>query len=157
MLEEQALVVGIEQDRALLEIVRRSPCGLCGQTKGCGISVLGRIFGHRNNVFRAFNPLNARVGDQVVVGVNERALLVTSLVVYGVPLLLVMMGAATGTWLAPAAGDAWALFGAGLGLALSFVWIKTHAMGRGLDTDYRPVILRAADNDSQIKICRGGH
>ena len=45
-----------------------------------------------------------------------------------------------------AAGDAWALFGAGLGLALSFVWIKTHAMGRGLDTDYRPVILRAADN-----------
>ena len=37
MIEESAIVVGLEQNAAMLEIVRRNPCGLCGQTRGCGI------------------------------------------------------------------------------------------------------------------------
>lgn len=157
MIEEQALVVGIEQDKALLEIVRRTPCGLCGQTRGCGISVWGRLLGHRNNVFQAVNQLNARVGDQVVVGVDEKALLASSLAVYGVPLALVLAGAAIGTLLAPSGGDAWPLAGAGLGLVAGLLWIKGHATGRGLDARYRPVILRPADTHSQIQICRRGN
>ncbi|OIQ86966.1 SoxR reducing system protein RseC [mine drainage metagenome] len=157
MIEEQALVVGIEQDRVLLEIVRRTPCGLCGQTRGCGISVWGRMLGHRNNVFQAVNQIDAKIGDQVVVGVEEKALLASSLAVYGVPLLLVLAGAALGTWLASSAGDAWPLAGAGLGLFFSFLWVKGHATGRSLDARYRPVILRPADTQSQISICHRGH
>ena len=157
MIEEQALVVGIEQDKALLEIVRRTPCGLCGQTRGCGISVWGRLLGPRNNVFRAVNQLNAQVGDYVVVGVDEKALLASSLAVYGVPLAMLLAGAAVGTVLAPAAGDAWPLAGAGFGLVAGLLWIKGHAAGRGMDVRYRPVILRAADTHSQIKICRRGN
>lgn len=150
MIEEQALVVGVEQDRALLEIVRRTPCGLCGQTRGCGISVWGKLLGHRSNVFQAVNQLNAQVGDQVVVGVDEKALLASSLAIYGAPLVLVLAGAAIGAWLAPSAGDAWPLAGAGLGLVASLLWIKGHGTGRGLDARYRPVILRPADTHSQI-------
>lgn len=157
MIEEQALVVGVEQDRALLEIVRSTPCGLCGQTKGCGISVWGRMLGQRNNVFQAVNQLNARVGDQVVVGVDEKALLASSLAAYGVPLVSVLAGAAIGSWLAPAAGDAWPLAGSGLGLVAGLLWIKGHAMGRGQDARYRPVILRPADPDSKIQTCRRGN
>lgn len=157
MIEEQALVVGVEQDKALLEIVRRTPCGLCGQTRGCGISVWGRLLGHRNNVFQAVNQLNARVGDQVVVGVDEKALLASSLAVYGVPLALVLAGAAIGTLLGPSGGDAWPLVGAGLGLVAGLLWVRGHAAGRGLDARYRPVILRPADAYSQIQICRRGN
>jgi sigma-E factor negative regulatory protein RseC len=156
MIEETALVVGIEQDVAMLEIVRRNPCGLCGQTRGCGTSAFGRLLGHRNNVFKATNPLNAQVGDQVVVGVDEKALLSSSLLVYGVPLSMLVAGALLGTLLAPEGGDVWPLIGAVLGLAAGLLWLKGHAMGRGMDARYRPVILRAAEPNSQIRICHRG-
>ena len=156
MIEEQALVVGIEADGALLEVVRRAPCGLCGQTRGCGASLFGRLPGHRNRVFKALNSLNAQVGDQVVIGVDEKALLASSLVAYGIPLALLLAGAVAGTWLAPEGGDAWPLAGAGAGLVAGLLWLKGHAAGHGLDARYRPQILRQADVHSPIKICHRG-
>lgn len=157
MIEERAAIVGIEQDRAMLEIIRRTPCGLCGQTQGCGISVWGRLLGHKNNVFRAENPINAQVGDHVVVGIDEKALLASSLAVYGVPLGMILAGAVSGTLLGPVGGDAWPLTGAGIGLAGGLLWLKGHAAGRALDTRYRPVILRPADDATQIQLCRRGN
>lgn len=156
MIEEQALVVGIDAESAMLEIVRRSPCGLCGQTRGCGVSVWGKLLGHRTSVFKAVNSLNARIGDHVVVGVDEKALLASSMTVYGVPLALLLVGAGVGSWLAPAGGDVWPLVGAAAGLVIGLLWLKGHAMARGLDARYRPVILRQADVHSQIKICHRG-
>jgi sigma-E factor negative regulatory protein RseC len=158
MIEEQAIVVGIDRDMALLEITRSKPCGLCGQTRGCGISIWGRLLGHRNNVFRAVNQINARTGDNVVVGVDEKALLAGSLAVYGIPLVFLLAGAAVGGMFAPIAGnaDAYALTGAIAGLALGLLWLRGHAMGRRLDGRYRPVILRSADSGAVVRMCQRG-
>lgn len=148
MIEEHAIVVGVDNDAAMLEVVRRTPCGLCGQTRGCGISIWGRLFGHRPNVFRAINKINAKVGDDVVVGIEEQAVLISSLTVYGIPLLTLLAGAL----LAAAVGDANhvdrnAVIGAVTGLVLGLMWVKGHTAGRTPDARYRPVILRAADNN----------
>ena len=78
MIEENAVIVGLENNLAMLEIIRRTPCSLCGQTRGCGISIIGRLFRHRNNVFKAINSVNATMGDEVVVGINEQALLMSA-------------------------------------------------------------------------------
>jgi sigma-E factor negative regulatory protein RseC len=145
MIEEHAVIVGIDGDQALLEIVRSKPCGLCGQTRGCGVSLWGRLLGHRNNVFRAENRINARVGDNVVVGVDEKALLAGSLAVYGVPLVLLLTGAALGGALLSSSfgADIGSLVGAVMGLALSMLWLRGHSARRGLPAKYRPVMLRA--------------
>jgi sigma-E factor negative regulatory protein RseC len=156
MIEEQAVVVGVDQDMALLEITRSKPCGLCGQTRGCGISIWGRLLGHRNNVFRAVNQINARTGDNVVVGVDEKALLAGSLAVYGVPLFFLLGGAAMGGMLAAGNADAYALTGAVGGLVLGLFWLRRHAAGRRLDGRYRPVILRSADSGAAVRMCQRG-
>src|SRR5687768_13337053 len=93
MIEENAIVISLEQDMALLEVVRRKPCGLCGQTRGCGISLWGRLLGHRKNIFKAVNQIDAKPGDSVVVGVEEQALLMSSLTFYGIPLFTMLTGA----------------------------------------------------------------
>jgi sigma-E factor negative regulatory protein RseC len=157
MIEERAVVVDVAQDMAMLEIVRRNPCGLCGQTQGCGISAWGRLLGHKNNVFRAGNQLNAQVGDHVVVGLDEKAFLASSLAMYGVPLALLLTGAVIGMLLGAANSDLSPLIGAGLGLAVGLLWLRGHAMGRGMDARYRPVILRSAEDHSQIRICHRGN
>lgn len=156
MIEEQAVVVGIEGGTALLEVVRRSPCGMCGQTRGCGASIFGKLLGHRNNVFKVENSLSAQVGDHVVIGVDEKALLASSVAVYGVPLVAMLAGAATGTLLASSGGDVWPLVGAGVGLSGGLLWLKAHSAAGGVSARFRPVILRQADVHSQIKICHRG-
>lgn len=158
MIEELAVVVGIERDQALLEIVRNKPCGLCGQTRGCGVSIWGRLLGHRNNVFRAANQISARVGDSVVIGINEKALLAGSLAVYGVPLFLLLAGAGLGSFLAPPEGsaDAHALAGAFAGLVIGLLWLRAHASGRAPDAGYRPVVLRFATAGVNLRVCQRG-
>jgi sigma-E factor negative regulatory protein RseC len=146
MIEESAIVVDLEQDVAKLEIVRRTPCGICGQTRGCGISLWGRLFGHRNNIFKAHNQINAKVGDSVIVGIEEQALLASSLMVYGIPLIAMLAGAllAGGIFADDAShSDRYAVIGSILGLALGLLWLKGHAAGRSMNARYQPVILRA--------------
>lgn len=146
MIEEQAVVVGVDQDKVLLEIIRDKPCGLCGQQRGCGISLWGRLLGHRTQVFRADNQINAQTGDNVVVGIDEKALLTSSLAAYGIPLLSLFVGAALGGSFAsaPSHVDAYAVVGAVLGLALGLLWLRGHSIGRGASGHYRPVVLRAS-------------
>ena len=101
MIEEHAIVVDVRKDEAMLEIVRQRPCGLCGKTRGCGISLWGKLFNH-TSVFKADNRIGATVGDNVVVGVEEHALLRNSMSIYGIPLAAVLAGALLG--MAAAAG-----------------------------------------------------
>ncbi len=146
MIEESAIVIGLEQDVAMLEIIRRTPCTLCGQTRGCGISLWGRLFGHRNNTFKARNQINAKVGDSVIVGIEEQALLASSLLVYGIPLVAMLAGAllATGIFADDIShSDRYAVIGSILGLVLGILWLKGHSAGRSMNAHYQPVILRA--------------
>lgn len=146
MIEELAVVVGTDGDKAMLEIVRSKPCGLCGRTRGCGMSLWGRLLGHRTQVFRAANEISARAGDSVVVGIDEKALLAGSLAAYGIPLLFLIAGAVLGGSLLPAAmhADARTAAGAAAGLALGLLWLKGYGAGRALHASCRPRILRLA-------------
>ncbi|MFA6178445.1 MAG: SoxR reducing system RseC family protein [Candidatus Methylopumilus sp.] len=156
MIEEHAIVVDVDNDTAMLEIVRKTPCGLCGQTRGCGISLWGRLFGHRSNIFKAANQINAKAGDAVIVGIEEQALLFSSMLVYGIPLAALLLGALLAGVLAPSElhADGTAMIGAALGLVLGLLWVKVHSAGRGLDARYRPVILRAGDKSAIILKCK---
>jgi sigma-E factor negative regulatory protein RseC len=154
MIQENAIVISTDQDIAYLEIVRNKPCGLCGQSRGCGISIWGRLFGHRSNIFKAQNTVNAQVDQMVVVGVEEQALLWSSLAVYGIPLALLILGAAVGSAVFSEAThpDRNTALGAALGLFLGYVWLKGHNQGSALDTRYRPVILGFAEPSSIVNL-----
>lgn len=155
MIEENAIVVSLEQDMAMLEVVRRTPCGLCGQTRGCGISLWGRLLGHRRNTFKAVNQIDAKPGDNVIVGVEEQALLVSSLIFYGIPLAAMLAGALlAGAVFADdtSHADRYAVIGAITGLVFGLLWLKGHNAGSSqYGRRYQPVILRA-DNGGGINL-----
>ena len=144
MVEEQAVVVDVDNEVAMLEVIRRTPCGLCGQTRGCGVSLWGKVFRHPPQILRAANQVKARTGDLVIVGIEEQALLKGSLLAYGVPLIAMMAGAliAMAFWTGQGNQDVGAVLGAALGLVIGLVWIKGHAAGYGLGSRSQPVILR---------------
>ncbi len=93
MIEEQAHVIEIKGNLLLLQAQTQSACGSCSVSKGCGTSLLAKVVGRKFTHFQAENNINAKVGDTVVVGIAEDALLKGSLMMYILPVLCMLVSA----------------------------------------------------------------
>jgi sigma-E factor negative regulatory protein RseC len=93
MIEETATVIAIEQGQLVLQVSTRTACGGCAAKKGCGTAALSGWLGRKMIHIRADNTVDARVGDEVVVGLGEDALLSGSVRIYLLPLLGLMLSA----------------------------------------------------------------
>ena len=87
MIEERARVIAVEDNQLLLEAETSTACNACAAKQGCGTSELSKWVGGKFTRFQAPNTVNARVGDEVVVGLAEEAMLKGSVFVYLLPLL----------------------------------------------------------------------
>jgi sigma-E factor negative regulatory protein RseC len=151
VIEETGKVVELEGAFAWIESERTTTCGGCAARKGCGTATLAKVLGKRRLRLRVVNQINARVGDNVVIGISESGLLRGSLAVYAVPLLGLFMGALIGSvldsQLFSAGSDTLSIAGAAAGFAAGLVWLKRFSRATGSDTAYQPVVLR-----QQIKL-----
>jgi sigma-E factor negative regulatory protein RseC len=154
MIEERAVILSLDNlsgiPSATLEIERKSACGLCGQTRGCGNSIWGKLFAHQSTAFKAQNRINAKVGQSVIVGINESALLKSALLLYILPLVTLFLGALLATKIIP--NDASAMVGAVLGLVLGLIWVKGHTISNSYFSLQQPVILRLAFQETVINV-----
>lgn len=119
MIEENGVVVDLKGEWAVVEPASSGGCSSCSASGGCGTASLARFFGQRKQQHYAHNPINAKPGDQVVMGLEEKALLTSSLMMYLVPLLAMIMGAIFfSQWFAESlqGQDAAALVGSVVGL-----------------------------------------
>ncbi len=98
MIEEQAQVIEIKGDQLILQAQTQSSCGSCAASKGCGTAVLAKVVGRKFTRFQAENNVNAKVGDTVMVGIAEDALLKGSLMMYIVPVLGMLVFALWGDY-----------------------------------------------------------
>lgn len=140
MTETAARVTRVQGDAAWVAGVASASCGACGG-RGCGSSLFGRLWHPQEPEFQVANPIGARPGDRVVVGLPEGALWRAALASYLVPLGLLLAGAVGGRELG---GEPGAVAGGLGGLALAAVWLVQR---RGRHP--APVILRRDDG--------GGH
>ncbi len=148
MIEEYAVVTERKEGYVMLEIERRTACGLCGQTRGCGNATWGKLLGHTQQSFAAENTIGANVGDSVVVGIDEHAMLGAVFYMYVVPLVTMLVAAVVTDVLTE--NQAYVLVAAISGLLLGFVWAKGHLAGFGgvqkmLNRQCRARVLRHAD------------
>jgi len=98
MIEEKATVIAIEGDDALVQTQRRSACQACSVKSGCGTSVLSKVIGQRVSQIKVHNILNVKIGDEIVLGINDNALVQGSLLVYTLPLILLLIFAVVGEY-----------------------------------------------------------
>lgn len=124
MVEEEAIVLKASKESVILEVVRSKPCGLCGQVRGCGNSIWGKIFSHRSGQIETLNNLNAKQGDYVILGIDETLMLKSSLMLYGVPILCMFLGMVIANSFVKEMNDFYSLVGAVTGLFLGVVVIK---------------------------------
>jgi sigma-E factor negative regulatory protein RseC len=153
MIEEYAIVTKSAGTTATLEIERRTACGLCGQKRGCGNATWGKMLGHDSHDFTAENQINAQVGDSVVVGIDEQAVLNSAFFLYVVPLVGLLIGTLLADYLFK--NQFYVILGAVLGLVLGFLWVKGHLIGHdksgvAFSKKYQAVILRLAEDEAEF-------
>lgn len=149
MVEEQAIVVSIDQSGVWVETQRQSACGSCAAKKGCGSAALEKMFGNKRNIVRVIGELPVKIGDHVVVGLEEDALVKGSMLVYALPILLIILFGYLGetilSGLLSMNSELASILGAGTGLLISFIWLNRFGLGISKNTRYQPVILRYSE------------
>lgn len=145
MLTETGRVVAVEDGALWVETIRQSTCGSCSAQKACGHGLMNKMADGRRAYIRVLvgdcDVSDCRVDDQVAFSVPENVILRGSFVVYLMPLLTMLAGAAGLAQVLPHWGDGAAAVGAIGGLVLGFALVRLHAALTRGNTDYQPVLV----------------
>ncbi len=151
MIEEIALVLNCDGEYADIETKPQSSCGGCASSGVCGAGVFSKVFGNRKTVVRVVNSISAKVGDQVIIGLQESVLSKVSLVFYMVPiismLLLAVLGQETAIRFGYESYDLFAISGGTIGLLVGLGLVRLFAKKIQGDSRYQPVLLRFATSE----------
>lgn len=145
MIEEQVQVIEIVGNQIILQGETQSACGSCSASKGCGTSVLSKVVGRKFTRFQVDNNINAEVGDTVVVGIAEDALLKGSVVMYIVPIVGMLALALLADYaLLSTTGSRDLIVAASgiLGLLLGSLSARWFFLRQSMSQAFTPVVLR---------------
>lgn len=140
MINETGTIIELKAaDVALVLCQKNSACAHCSAEGVCNPGDTGQA-----RSVQAYNPIGARVGDQVRLSVSTRSFLRSSFLLYIVPLIALIIGAVVGQEIAPLiengldANALSAIIGTGL-MATSFFVIRL-INSRLSKKDYMPQI-----------------
>jgi len=150
MIEESATVVGVDEAYAYVETECRAACGSCQSKAGCGTSLLAGLFKRRRNRIRVLNPIQARTGEQVIIGLPETAFLKASAAAYLLPLLGMLGFAVVGQVMARRfmlpGGELLSIAGGLLGFVIGLFLFKRQVQRQSEDPACQATILRQANS-----------
>jgi len=141
VIEENAQVIHTDSGVAWVEAKRESACGACKVRGGCGTSVLASVMGKRRNQVRALDPVGVKPGENVVIGLQERALVRASFNMYLLPLAGLFIGALLGQQL-DTEGEAWTIAFGLLGLLVGFGLVRLFYRRIRNNPVYQAVVLK---------------
>ncbi|MEJ2142497.1 MAG: SoxR reducing system RseC family protein [Gammaproteobacteria bacterium] len=146
MIEEVATVIDIHDGQVLLEAQRQSTCGTCAAKTGCGTAVFAKTLGKKSSQITTINTLNLQVGDRVLVGLHENALLLGSFMVYLIPIIGLFVFALIGQWFSQqwlnVENELWIIGFATAGFILALSFVKKFNRKIKNDSRFQPVLLK---------------
>lgn len=151
MIEQTATVVSVEAGYAWVVPQRRgSGCGGCSSSNACSSSGSTLALMRKDpQKMRVLNPLYARPGDEVVIGMQGEALIIYSLLAYLLPLVGLILAAILGNQiflLSGMSGELGAVLGGIAGL-IGGLRIANSISTRSLHSvEFQPVILRSKEH-----------
>ncbi|MGZ4981659.1 MAG: SoxR reducing system RseC family protein [Methylobacter sp.] len=141
MIEESAVVVKIENHQVWVESGQNSACGACLQKASCSTNAIGSVL--KKKTVPVDSDIQLKIGDQVMVAIDESLLLRASLLLYLMPLIALFSGAGAANWLLAdhASADLWIAGSAMLSFLIS-LWLINKAQGLLILSYARPVVVR---------------
>lgn len=99
MIEELATVAEVKDGKIWLETEIKSTCSSCVQSNSCGTSVIAKAFSGKKNLIGLDFDGHAKIGQQVLLAIEESAVLNASILVYLVPTIILLISALSSQYL----------------------------------------------------------
>lgn len=143
LVEGIAQVVAVDGDMAWLVPEQGTSCGGCASGSACGAKGIGTVASRLEaRRFQIINDTGLRVGERVVLGIHESALVRASITAYFIPLATLLIAGALAQW--AAGSDAVTMVAMLAGLVLG-LWLARLRAGRLLlKGELAPHVLRRA-------------
>jgi len=148
MIEQVAQVHAIDQTSVWLDTVRLSTCNSCSMKSGCGQRLMNQATDCKRSRIQLPLPshMSLQVGDEVVLGVPQKAFIKASLMTFAMPLVVMLLVAIAAQSLS--ASEPVIALTALLGLGLGLVLLRLYSRRIGASSNtaasnqWQPVILR---------------
>lgn len=142
MIEESGRVVAVESAAVWVETRISSTCSGCSVKSGCGQGLADRLgIRERRGLIRATCDLQLDIGDSVVIGIHESALLRGAVLVYLFPLLALFTSATIAAEMAMA--EPYVILAGAFGFFASCFVVRRRSQRVADDPALQPVVLRA--------------
>ena len=137
---EQGLVIRVDNTGTWVKTGKSEACESCSSKGAC--HTLG---GGKEVEVPVLNPIGAGIGDRIVLKMDSSRLLKATFLVYMFPILMLILGAGAGEWIARSAGidspALPALLGFGF-LAAGLLIMRVLANRLARKDEYRPRIVK---------------
>ena len=148
MIEQVAHVHAINPTSVWLDTVRLSTCNSCSMKSGCGQRLMNQATNCKRSRIQLPLPtqMSLQVGDEVVLGIPQKAFIKASLMTFAMPLVVMLATAIMAQALSASEPviALTALVGLGLGLALVRLYSRSLSTSNNTSASnqWQPVILR---------------
>ena len=144
LVEGYAQVVAVADGIAWFEPEQTTSCGGCASANSCGAKGIGTVAARLEaRRFALPNRDHLRVGERVVVGVSQRALVRASVTAYVIPLVSLLGAGILAQW--AVGNDLITLGGMCVGLVGGLVATRRHAQRLANRGELTPRYLRRAE------------
>jgi sigma-E factor negative regulatory protein RseC len=139
MVTEEGVIVKVKEDSVLVQPERSDRCEGCSAAF-CATDESGDL------IIEARDPIGAKVGQRIRLVIREERLIGYSFLLYGFPLISLLVGAFGGTWIGGLLGlgsgtDVLAV-GSALGLTvMALLFSKTLVRKLETSKSYQPVVV----------------
>lgn len=150
MIKEWATVVSWQNGEALLKCDVKTSCSSCSSRAGCGTRVLNKLGPQTEHLLTVPSEKPLIAGQKVELGIAEKSLLGSALLVYMSPLVGLFVMGGLFQWLFEA--DIAAMSGALLGGVGGFMMARLFSQRLSHRSQWQPVILNVALGPDALRV-----
>lgn len=150
MIKEWATVVSWQNGQALLKCDVKTSCNGCASRAGCGTRVLNKLGPQTEHLLTVQSEKPLMVGQKVELGIAEKSLLGSALLVYMSPLAGLFVMGGLFQWFF--ATDIAAMAGALLGGVGGFMLARIYSQRLSQRDNWQPVILNVALGPDSLRV-----
>ncbi|KLV06781.1 sigma-E factor regulatory protein [Photobacterium aquae] len=145
MMRSLATVVAVERGSITVSCQQQTSCGSCASRDSCGTGLVSKALPGRRHELTIATKLKANVGDTVEIGLAERSMLTSALLVYVLPLLCLVLGAIFGQWwfVSLSGGGELGVIASAFAFAGGGLWLaRRYARRLEGQSAYQPTLVR---------------
>ncbi|MEO1888371.1 MAG: SoxR reducing system RseC family protein [Cycloclasticus sp.] len=145
MIEEAATVKSVKEQSVKVLTTKSSACNQCSEADSCSTSVLAKFFGNKEIELQLFSDVPLKIGDEVLLGIEETVFIRLTVLIYFLPLCSLLIFATLGQFvveLFDVSNESPVILGAMIGFASCYFAIKFYIKHYFGAEKINPVILK---------------